>query len=873
MSGNLDKKIRDGVEKKFSRRNLLKGLAASSLASFSAEKIGVAESIPSIHDKTKDQVHNNLDQQTGHEQRASAEAHNEEEMSKGGQMLNIATAVPVSAAFSYHVLYEASGARKFIEKFKRAKNLGKKVSELTEEDTKDIEEPAALTEATASHILTWENLRLAGLFAYDHQTREKAAEESMELGKSFMVTGLLTMISDIAANIKVNPDALLNQKSEDYSLIKRPDFDSPLEQWESHLTKTNNDIVASTSRLAGISMVLAPCSTTFVSSSVANQVKYELTKVVFENKFSEAIVAAKKAGNPIDEIALREKMILATNESMADLTKIITVLSANAHGAYLAGNPPQAFAIIDMLSETKTTSDKMRRYSRDLATGAASSSLFTVTLFRHWLKKNGIEIDAKRVISEFSKAALSTFQELTEAVTTAPLSPALKSGQVRFGALGKPAKELNKLLNQAVRKGDLDVSDKEALAAALTTIVKELPAAKMQFQVSAWLDQKSDGIGVPPFSIELFQKLEDLVKTGEFNPVEAMLEILNSGGINEKTSLKGFQKIADVVERFSADQKVIELSGYFDKLTNKIAQQSSLSVEESPQSIVPASNTARVDLISNILKVHQESVKIGASKKGGVTKEMLTDLLTKKEVGKDLEKAIEADTLTGTKELNEVLATLTAIKDKKDAVPGFTEDEESHLGHHRHKIPLNLNHSSYEMLRALLNQLPVVSPLSELFSAAMIDENAGKELPSLPIISSMIVKTLVIDTGFSSFADNIAAYQLSKKILVNYFKKVFGNKVYEEYPDLLDWVDIVCKLVAMLAGSNTLIGNGANFNQEKLELIEDSSVPQGVTINRSNMKMEESFNKYGLMASLTSIALGTSKIMSIVKDIHAKKKT
>ena len=179
-----------------------------------------------------------------------------------------------------------------------------------------------------------------------------------------------------------------------------------------------------------------------------------------------------------------------------------------------------------------------------------------------------------------------------------------------------------------------------------------------------------------------------------------------------------------------------------------------------------------------------------------------------------------------------------------------------------------LSHGAKEVLWALLTQVPVVAPAARLASEA-VPKICGIEVgkrPSALQAKKAVGAYLLSVIAMSGFADNAAAYLFGEESLGDFFKTYYGERVFEEHPQLADLVTIVPLKLAEQAGSLTKVGNGPNFAQRKWEVV----IRDGSTrVETTDMTLPETLqNRFAHLANIQLFLASIAAFSKVIDDLH-----
>lgn len=765
-----------------------------------------------------------------------SEGEPENEKPVGSRALDIGTALLVAGNFGRHVLWR--GAIK-------GHDLG----------------PRSAAEMNA---LAW--MRIAALKALgDEKTANLAGHEIHEIEGGLLPMPLLVALSDATTTeLKVDAPLIFEAVKDShkapvkYENIERPKFPANIAEWEKHLQQVNTDITKKTAQIAAITSVMAPLGTTYTSSSLANDLKEEILRMLYEQSLSLGVIEAKrKAGEkPDDEESElywleneREEIRKAAYKRADDLfngsmgySKLMFALAANTQGSWGLGDPPEIYFAIDYINDPITL-------LKAHGVGALNSEAYTILLNAMWLQKVGA-LSPKKGLGEFLSALKTTVAAIIRSVSNKDLRSTSFNGNERHvqGVLAA-------------------LSDKTDPSGKLRKLLQSLPKPRIRFSLKDYLAKKAGILSgktkrMEQIASSVIATPEDFACSGVFSE---LVRAFNAG------DRKGAKKMIEAVEARLQETKATDLSVLFEGLMDEevAANEAGETEGETPAEAPPKAgktHTERImDEVSHVLVGMDDNTRKGRIEDaleilgiGYVTGET-GEKPDKRKYGAEVYEALrKADEKT----IARAISQFTSVEGHEDIVPGMDDDAKlgedvaeakQHAAGKEH-APSFLSHSAKEVLWALLTQIPSVPAISRLADISIPAINGVKEneTPTTAQLKRIVATLLPIEAGMSGVADNVAAYMFARIVMMGFFERTFGQDVFKEFPTIKGSIGIIAKMIAEQAGSLTKVGNGPNFSQEKCVILSDNSNRQGISIDRVNVPMGETLPHKNVFSSVAN---------------------
>lgn len=208
----------------------------------------------------------------------------------------------------------------------------------------------------------------------------------------------------------------------------------------------------------------------------------------------------------------------------------------------------------------------------------------------------------------------------------------------------------------------------------------------------------------------------------------------------------------------------------------------------------------------------------------------------------------------------ELLATLGQLG-KDEVRKSLQMGLDTYRGISSHKDDHLFGETAKDVFTALATQLPAIKSLVHI-AEKFLDWKLGlKDEPiSEQKVNEATLMVLTTTAVLSSFADNVAAYLFGRELLERIYERAYGEK-YHQNPALETYLDKATVLCAIAGGSGTKIGNGPNFQIEKLTAKLSDSEDQ-LFIERAPLTLGKSMlNPYAI-----------SQIAAVITELYQQKK-
>lgn len=717
--------------------------------------------------------------------------------------------------------------------------------------------------------------------------KELAETEQHEIKHGLLPVPILVALSDITTQaLKVDEQKIFEQAEGamnaemDYSKVERPHLSEGPEVWEKHLEKANQDLRSKTAQIAAITQVLAPLFTTYTSSSLANKMKRDVLRIVYEQSYALAVIEVKN--NNKDTSVIQESEIHEKAEKRADklfngpagYSKLMISLAANKQGAFGLGDPPEIYFALNH-------SDRPETLAKAHAAGLVYGEISTFALNSLWLAQAGAL--SSNFAGKFLRNQGTITNVLSKTLLTGPLQERLAQLQ---------GKDIKTQLFKALEKSGF------AQAADLRMVLQQLPDSYFQLSLGNYLKNKLDVI--ERLSKD-GQKLQHLIDASNFgvhtleDTLEAQENFVTSKIFQamyrafEQGDQAELKKYSERMDKVLQDKKAEKLADLFGGLieengkTDQFLNTAKTVQEQNPHASPQEVKDKAIDRLTGFSSgENQAELEASLGRTLSIASEISHELLNlsttdREDRLKKAKEALGADKTASAHKLKEILgkadkatvlqaiAQLTEITEEKDARPGLEDPHHPHPkkttngSEFKRKLEVLdeiLGHSAKEVLWALLTQIPSVPALSRLAKlsipkAAGVNENEKPTAEQLKMIVNVMIP---IEAGMSGVADNVAAYMFAEAVLYDFFKQRYGNDVFSKKPELKGNIGIVSKKIAEAHGDVTKLGNGPNFAQEKLVIVktDDGIIAnnQGIDIDIQELKMSDTVPTRNILGSL-----------------------
>lgn len=692
---------------------------------------------------------------------------------------------------------------------------------------------------------------------------ELAHEELEEIKGGLIPLPVLVALSDATTTeLKVDTHEIFKsvegalEAELDYSNIDRPSLGAEVGDWQEHLEKVNKDIVTKAAQVAAITSVLAPLGTTYTSSSLANLMKGDMLKILYEQSYAKEVIRQKTTNGKTVE---KEEVQTVAKERAEKLfngsrgySKLMFALAANIQGSWGIGDPPEIYFAMNHGSDLKTM-------ALAHGVGAANSEFYTLLLNGAWLAETGAISGS--ALPEFLKAQGTAIAQVSKTIGNSDLR------DTSFGQGGGKVKQVISALND-----DSDPSGK------LRDVLAKMPKARLQFSPKTYVKAKMDYLtghgkrvaGVRESAIHSAEDFStdpaftDLFKAFASQDMKRVGQMI--GALEERLQGKKAEEMAGFFEVLMQDSKAgadviqdepeSEDSVVGDESKTEVERQKMLAVDELRKDLLKLGHTDR----ERRMQKAREALGLGGADLTGENSQAKG-----REVYKVLQQADEST-------VKRALAELTSVEEKEDAIEGIEDPDHPGVPVQKRSKDTNLHfisHNAKEVLYALLTQIPSVPAISRLAKVGipLIAGVKNGETPTSSQLKTIVASMLPIEAGMSAVADNVAAYIFAENVLYSFFERTYGKALWTEFPDLKGEIGVIAKLIAEQAGSLTQVGNGPNFSQEKCVITFDDSNKQGIAIDRQKVQMGETLPHKNHYASFANASLVFSAVAYLYKQI------
>lgn len=642
--------------------------------------------------------------------------------------------------------------------------------------------------------------------------KELAGEELHEN----LVSGALALglagISDLTTSaVKFEAEKLLAvthemEAHDAENVMQRPTEDALVEQWELYLEQIEKELADQVTRTVAVAGAIAPFSTTYTSSVVANQMKGGTARLVFEHTIAKRVIDQKHADQVITIHEAETQAQQRTNELMKQFTDLMTTLSANIQGGVLAGDPPQFFGLADQWGNWE-------RLAKAEVFGLVNDVTMTCGLTAMWFKQAGIAEPqvVKRLADHTAELARQAGGLLPAKLPERMFTP--DSEDLAMAFVG------------------VDLSDNKRADRSAKATLKSAVAYRATFSFQGYLQKKADWMRHLPGINQISNLMErsaanvstDAATADKRTPLDQLRTFLEEGRTITTPTGEADPEVDSLlatlsaeIERYVAENPQVDV----DQIPPEGSAVDPDVVDELHDRLQDSTNveSARVEAIEDILlELGLEPEAISVMDEARMRQEIVAIL--RRESASNPGKVAE---------LAQQFALLDKTTKNQTTQPQTTQLESSAQkpeGHH--DSAHFFNHTGIEVRDALLTQLPAVGACAVLAEQSLTKAfslKGGAERSGVAKVTAAIGAALSSEAMISSLADNVAAYKYGYKVLCSMIEKVyddatrekFGKPVLEAAPALHDAIFAIALKLAEQAGSLTKLGNGPNFSQEEL---------------------------------------------------------
>lgn len=685
---------------------------------------------------------------------------------------------------------------------------------------------------TVSAVSAAEGVRLA-LLARDSSNAFK--KEVEELATSYPLIPVLALMADATDNMRIYLDTLFEKpgipettgeslaleethegKHEIIKLSQRSTDEAKIYQ-ERH----KEEILRLAAATSALSTVFAPVLTTYTSATATTDSFEPMLRALTKAHYAQEVIRKKEASEEIDDQSLMED---ALEKALHDMngpqgySNLSLAESANLNGLSVIGDPP-------FVASLAINKFDLKGHAYVSAKGALFSQASSLAANINWLRSTELSFDSKSYAGDFVEYQQKTVLALGRAFTT-----------MRDASIGGLTKESSDLAKRLEAIG-MSHGPTQRTVARLQEKLKAIDHPIFQIDAGEFVGLKANALGRLP---------QDSVNNAErgFKPAGKILGRVIHGA---KKSVEISREAGGKVIRIARGKQSPKTLGYgidIDQVTQALSDMDEILKDE------------------NIHKLEDVFTKIFNADEGEVNGELIEELkhisskvseggprhLTEKyiKIAHDLQitdrEVEDISALLGVVGPNEVKAALNSTIDK---YRGVTE---------KHKSEALYGHTATEVANALLTQLAAVPSLVHI-AEKVLDKTYGlnsKEEFDPKTVDKMVASVLATTGMISAFADNVAAYLFGRKLLMDIFEKVYGERFHKNF-FLRQYANDAALIMATTAGDETKIGNGPNFHIFKLdaELSENRIVAK-----RKKLDLVESMkNPYAHVQSATVLAL------------------
>lgn len=644
--------------------------------------------------------------------------------------------------------------------------------------------------------------RLSHLYRGGGEHGRHVADEELHEN---LVAGALAMglagISDLTTSaVKFEAQKLLEtahklEESDAGHVMERPSENAALEQWEAYCEQIEQELADQATRLIAVTGVIAPFSTTYTSSVVANQMKGGTARLVFEQSMAKSMVDQKRTQHTVAIEVMEAEAQQRTNELMKQFTDLMTALSANIQGGVLAGDPPQFFGLADQWGNWS-------RLLKAEAFGLANDVVMTSALTSMWFKQANIA--EPKVLSRLAEH-------------TAEL--ARQAGGLSPAELPKEDIVVNGESIEAALDG-VNLSTNTTATQAAKNSLKNMVSYRATFSLQGYAQKKANWMKRLP-GVDHVVRVMELSSTAskEGSPLQQLQAFLLEGRtVQSSAGTIDFEmnallaQLGDQIEEYAAADREVDRT----MLPASIHEVDPLTVDELRDGLQTVTNTEtnRLQTIEDIL------LELGLEPEA-------IAVMDEDSMHREIVKILRRESTNNPGKVAELAAQFAQL-DKAGSPPVVAETKGHDDAHF-------FNHTGIEVRDALLTQLPAVGACAVLAEQSLTKAfslQGGTERSSVTKVTAAIGAALTSEAIISSLADNVAAYKYGYKVLRAMIEKVygeasqakFGKSVLEAFPFLHDVIFAIALKLAEQAGALTKLGNGPNFSQEEIVIMSQSQI-------------------------------------------------
>lgn len=752
-------------------------------------------------------------------------------------------------------------------------------------------------------------------FSQNPKDHEALHEEIHHYGADLPPIPLLAGIADVTEHVESDIESLFDKVNKEffpeglrgeYLSPKRPKFpltekpEQSLKKWEKYLERTTGDLRKKTNQLNIVGGVLNPIGTGFLASDIVNKEKELIHLMTYEQSVAKAVLELNKnkelKNNPelfkntvVQKASERTKKLM---QSDWGYEKLALTLSANTQGvwspAMVAGDFPQLFANLQEFIPQWETKEGVKaptfieKFMIDNAVGATLSALFSIGATSYWLKKaDALSLQKEDFFSEPLDEMIAFTTSLLKTITN-------------IATLGKTRKK------QLTKKQIIKLVQNETLGSEeILRFLNQIPDNYFQFGIVNYLRQKLEILKGIRGNKKIQSDITEIVEK-TFSDKDVLKEQIASRGallgdsftnifsISKEIAEKEREQIA--LAHRNNDESELELSKEQKNLIGKRIQEA-----QKVNDLVHSS-----DDFPNMRK--SEKKKFNTS----ITNAGLDHFLSQKKIkSEEVEKTAHLLSHSAQETGYALLSQLPAVGPIKTLMTHYlTPSKSVDFEKHTKKLALfintlvNKNESETgqkkleEEMETMITEINgSISPLDRKNIHTFIQNSQGKtpekigeELTnfifeasgnmSTEKLKNLLITICLTDAGMSSVADNVAAFLAKKGIAMTFFKKTFGEDVFEKYPYARLEIVIAILKIAEMAGSLYQPANGPNFKHTRTKLTSlDASNTGKHVISREPLPKQETFysgNKFSILINGLTVGAGAAYLRHVADRIEKK---
>ncbi|MBF0626046.1 MAG: hypothetical protein HQL82_14720 [Magnetococcales bacterium] len=706
-----------------------------------------------------------------------------------------------------------------------------------------------------------------------------AAREEEEWLHGMIPIPLLALLSTWTTapeDLKVNLDRLFPPDPEalepnfDYKRVAPLPTSNSLEDWEDRLRVTRRDVAAYAARVASVGLTLAPLGTTYLSSSLTNQMKRRMLRILYEKNLAGIIVSIKRANR---HGCLPEACMVASTAAMekaeaefngvGGFSKLMVALSANLNGQCGIGDPPEIYLFAKYFRQHPDI------VAASHASGIALSGFHTILFNVLWLeavaggdaRRTGplptidratagrgrrfiamLAANVETVAKGFARSVFDsrTYRESEEIVASMDLI--LERARTRNRAKDAPHKrDVLPVLDDVLQLIEgmphvvFHFDPRNSLRKRERFFKQLLDDDLLMGQVYSSIDPEALKSSQAFAESGIAEDIRRSVVKGDFRLLGTLLAATRKQAENYMTA-----EIADVFARMLAPPMDAEVA---DRARPR-----------------PAGGSSRSSPLHRYFESLNRERRRIEDRKPELIEKMERDIdLAMRFIASLLDRNLAEDavrsvmTLLGIQvdrsdpELVQGLREKVLAADDNTLAKVVRHFNGTHRRRGEYKAQFDPEHETgvfspegREVLIALLTQIPAVPALSRLAKLTFehLYGTSPERPPTAAQLKEIISSTLILCAVMSGTADNVAAFLFASEVMLDSLKQRYGEELMQRHGRLATWVIIAAIKVAEASGALTRVGNGPNMSQKKMFLEIDPGYSEGIRVEEKEEKQD-----------------------------------